>query len=163
LKRIIPFILSCTLIFVLAACGQEPIVEEQELEPIIVEPSPEPDFDVIFEEDEMTGDEEDHPWIEDEPHEFSYTHDEAIVAALTPDDAYIHSDVESMLVLMSHMPMNEFIAFCLNAVDELGATEVTIDESRNGFWVFDGLLDDDIHLHIELRDDGDSVNMMVLY
>jgi len=156
------------MIIALAACSQEPLEEASEEPPapqepveVIFEPAPEP-VDII-EEDEMTGDEEDHPWIEDDPHDFSYTHDEAIVAALTPDDAYIHSDVESMLVLMSHMSLDEFIAFCLNAVDELGASVISIDDSRAGFWVFDGSLEGDIHLHIELRDDGDSVNMMVLY
>ena len=131
MKKFILLSLCFALIFTLAACAQEPPAEElPESEPEIVEPSPEPiDFS---EEEEMTGDEEDHPFIDDDPHEFSNTHNEAIVDALTPEDAYIHSDVESMLVLMSHMSLDEFIDFCLNAVDELGVADIIIDDSDMG-------------------------------
>jgi len=163
MKRFAIFLLSYVLILALTACGQEqPPEEPQVIETPVIEPSPEPTPADIIEE-EITGEEEDHPWIEDDSPEFSYTHNEEIVAALTPDDAVIHSDIESMLVLASRMSMDEFIAFCIAAVEELGATEISIDDSGAGFWIYDGSLDDDIHLHIELRDDGDSINMMVLY
>jgi len=163
LKKTIPLLLSCLLMLTIVACGQEQPIEEPEVTEDLPVAEPSPDLSDIDHEEEMTGDEEDHPWIDDDVQDFSYTYNESIVAALTPDDAYIHSDVESMLVLMSSMSLEEFIVFCLNAVDELGATTISIDDSRSGFWIFDGSMDEDMHLHIELRDDGDSVNMMVLY
>jgi len=41
-----------------------------------------------------------------------------------------------------------------------GALNGGLDGAPDG--ALDGVLDD-VNLHIELRDDGDSVNMMVLY
>jgi len=113
-----------------------------------------------WEEEEMTGD-EGFPDDMFTP-EFSHTYNEALVAAFTPEGAKIHSDIESMLVLESEKSMPDMIAFCLAAVEKLGITKTDVDESNPVFWIFDGSFGE-LSIHIELRDDGGSVNLMLRY
>jgi len=156
----------CSLVLIaLAACRQEPQPEttpSPDMPPVST-PSSEPAPDNGGNGEEIMGDDDSHSWIDDDSPELSYSHNEILVAALTPEDAYIHSDIESMLVLMSEKTMDELIAFCLAAVDELDAELIDIDESQAGYWIYNGSLGESLPLHIELRDDGGSVNMMVLY
>ena len=133
------------MLLTLSACASAPSAE------------PGPDYD-----DEMGGWEDegfpDDMFVPD----LSNTHNDDLVAAFTPDDAIIHSDIESMLVLESKKSMPDMIAFCLAAIEKLGIKKTDIDDSRTGFWVFDGSFED-LSIHIELRDDGGSVNLMLLY
>jgi len=94
--------------------------------------------------------------------DFSDTHNEALVAAFTPEGATVHSDVESMLVLTTDKSMADMIAFCMAAVENMGIVMSDIDDTSSGFWVFNGSFGN-LSIHIELRDDGDSVNLMLLY
>jgi len=149
MKKMILVFLSLFILFALSACAPASVPE-----PV---PEPTPDY-----EDEMAGwDDEGFPddlFVPD----LSNTHDDALVAAFTPEGATIHSDVESMLVLETKRSLPDMIAFSLSAAEKLGITQTAIDESRTGFWIYDGKLGD-LSIHVELRDDGGSVNLMLLY
>ena len=149
MKKIILICLCGLMMAVLSACASAPA------------PEPAPDEDEMGGwEEEMTGDEgfPEDMFVPD----LSNTYNEDLVAAFTPDDAYIHSDVESMLVLESKKSMSDMITFCLAAVERLGIEKIDIDDTDPGFWVFNGSFKD-LSVHIELRDDGGSVNLMLLY
>ena len=143
MKKIITLFICLLLLFTLSACASS-------------SSEPEPDF-----EDEMSG-MEDEGFPEDPGPALSNTHNQTLVAAFTPAGAYIHSDVESMLVLESKQSMSEMIAFCLEAAENLGIELSDIDETLSDLWIYNGTLGD-LTIHIELRDDGDSVNLMLLY
>jgi len=143
MKKILLLCFFFLVLFTLSTCASAPT------------PEPVPDY-----EDEMAESEgfPDDLFVPD----LSNTYNEDLVAAFTPDDAYIHSDIESMLVLKSEKSMTDLIAFCLAAADKLGIKQTAIDDENPGLWTYDGTLDD-LAIHVELRDDGGSVNLMLLY
>ena len=151
MNKTIIVLLCFLLILGLSACASTP-------EP---ESVPDQDDEIGNWEDEMAGGEEGFPDDMFVP-DLSDTHNEDLVAAFTPDGAYIHSDIESMLVLTSEKPMPYMIDFCLAAAEKLGIQKTDVDDSNPGFWTYNGTLGN-LSIHIELRDDGDSVNLMLLY
>jgi len=176
-RRILAIILGAVLLLALVACTQEPEVLEDidadiPYEPTLVEvEDPEPDYDELEEEvtdydefeEEMT-DADYHGLPDDyEIPEFTGIHNPEIVAALTPEDAYIHTDEPSFLVLTSEKSKADLIDFVLAAAEELGATLVDTYEPWDDSWAYLGTLPNGDQLYVELRDDGESVNIMVLY
>ncbi|MCL2424965.1 MAG: hypothetical protein FWD05_01365 [Oscillospiraceae bacterium] len=170
-RRILAIILGAVLLLALAACTQEPEVLEDIYEDIPYEPTLEeveelePEYDSYYEfEEEMTD--ADYHGLPDnyESPVITGTHNPEIVTAFTPEDAYVHMDTESFLVLTSEKSKTELIDFVLAAAEELGATLREIDEPWPDTWTYSGTLPNGNPLHIELRDDGGTgVNLMVLY
>lgn len=159
IKKITLFGLCCFLLFALTACGKD----ANPSSPTSSSPTSTPTPDIGGENTEEEGNGDGNPDEIDIP-ELSNTHNEALVGALTPDDAVVHTDIESMLALTSQKPMAELTAFCLEAANELGATQESIDDSKPDLWTYTGSLGEGLPLIIELRDEGNNgVTMLVNY
>ena len=166
--RILVVLICAALLLTLTACTDEyePVAEPETL-PETIEPEEmpevEPELDYEFEE-EMT-DADYHGLPDDyEPPEMSGDHNPELVEAFTPEDAYIHMDVESFLVLTSHQSKDEIIAFVMEVIEELGIVITDTDEPWQDTLTYTGTLADGGPIHIEIRDDGDAgINIMLLY
>jgi len=126
-------------------------------------PAPASSPDAIQLPDTDGGDDSEGNPDEINPPGISGARNEALVKIFTPDGAEVYTDVESELILKSEMSMPDMIAFCLAAADEIGAEQIEIDESRAGLWVYSGIYGENLTLTIDLRDDGNSVNMLITY
>jgi len=88
---------------------------------------------------------------------------EALVAAFTPQNAEIITDTEETVIMRSKQSMTNLKAFYLAALDELGATQTALQDITEDYWVYSGVYDEKYMLIIELRDDGESVNIIIIY
>jgi len=156
--KLIALCVACLLPLGLVACGQDqaPATPTQTLTDL---PSPD-QTDLPWEED--MGNEQPFPtdWVFPDS---TQTHNPVLVAAFTPEGAVVHADVESMLTLSTDLSLDEMIAFCLAAVAEVGATKVSIDHAVPGFWTYSGVLEGNLPLTVELRDDGDTTALILTY
>jgi len=166
--RILVVLLCAALMLTLTACADE---YEPELEPETLPETiePEPDCDDELEsygdfEEEMT-DADYHGLPDDlELPEMTDEHNPELVAAFTPEDAYVHSDWDSTLILTSHMSKDELTDFVMAAAEELGIVFTDVEEPWEGAVEYTGILADGNPIHIQLRDNGDgTVNLMMIY
>jgi len=167
--RIFGVLLCVVMLLALVGCTQqsEPEVEPETL-PETIEPEEMPEVDPIVPdlefEEEMTD--ADYHGLPDDTvfFETTGTHNPEIVAAFTPADAYVHTDVESFLVLTSQMSMMELIDVVFAGANELGATLYAIEEPFPDTWVYIGTLPNGNPIQVTVRDDGElGVNLMVEY
>jgi len=169
--RIILVLLCAALVLTLAACTDdyEPVAEPETL-PETIEPEEMPEVEVEEDlesygdfEEEMT-DADYHGLPDDyEPPEMSGEHNPELVEAFTPEDAYIHTDVESFFFLTSYMSKDEMIVFVMDVIEELGIVITSIDEPWEDTVTYTGTLADGGPIHIEIREGYDGVGLMLLY
>jgi hypothetical protein len=106
--------------------------------------------------------------------------DEYVLAFFVPEGTEIITHNDNFLVLNGTLPFSELIDFYENAFQKLmDAHETEIDDTQDGIWIFSGVYHG-IHIHqrasgvdradnrerpfvVELRDNGESVDIEIIY
>jgi hypothetical protein len=105
---------------------------------------------------------------------------EYVLTFFVPEDATIVSHIDDFLLLNSTQSLSELIEFYENAfLRLLDVNESEIDDTRDGIWIFSGVYNG-IHIHqkapgfdeedyrerpfiVELRDNGESIDIEIIY
>ncbi|MDR3149242.1 MAG: hypothetical protein LBT88_04410 [Oscillospiraceae bacterium] len=95
--------------------------------------------------------------------EFSDDRNEELVAAFTPEDVTVYTDIAGSIILESKQSLTELIDFYKNAAKDLGASETSVDESGGNSWAYAGTYDNGKMLTVSLRDDGGTVAVLITY
>ena len=88
---------------------------------------------------------------------------ETLIAILTPEGAEVVTDVEDLLILDSLMPLSELIDFYKTVLVELYIQETGLNDSREGIWIYSGIFEGTKPITIEMRDNGESVRIYIIY
>lgn len=162
--------LCCALVMILAACGTTPGATPSTSSAPSSSPIPSasaaPSASPIpsaspSSSESMGGDEEGNPEVS--VPKTSEARNAALVAAFTPENADVVTDVAGMLILKSDQSLGDLIAFYQGAAAGLGAVQSSVDDSSAGGWVYNGTYGDNQMLIIELRDSDGGVSAIVTY
>ena len=86
-----------------------------------------------------------------------------LASLLTPEDSEIITSVEDLLILDSTQPFPDLIHFYITMLFELSVEETGLNDRREGIWIYSGIYDRNKPITIEMRDNGESIRVYIIY
>lgn len=88
---------------------------------------------------------------------------DALVKDMTPNGATVITNTAGTVIMSSELSLEELTSYYKDRLEGMDAVQTSADDSREGFWTYEGSYDEIKTITIELRDDKDSRNIIVTY
>ena len=88
---------------------------------------------------------------------------DALVKDLTPDGATVITDTAGTVIMSSELSLEDLTSYYKDKLEGMDAVQTSADDSRKGYWTYEGSYEKTKTITIELRNDKESRNIIVTY